>query len=64
MKYGRKLLFKSTSIVISEPIPKMGCAGGMIGKDAEGNIAMPFNSERMYRGFVKPSKEADSLIYA
>ncbi|MFT6175678.1 MAG: hypothetical protein ACJAZC_000561 [Cryomorphaceae bacterium] len=30
MKYGKKLLFKSTSIVISEPIPKMGCNGGVL----------------------------------
>jgi len=49
---------------MSEPIPKMGYDGGMIGRAAEGNIAMPFNTEGMYRGFVKPSKEADSLIYA
>jgi len=31
--------------------PALGGSGGMIAVDRHGNIALPFNSEGMYRGF-------------
>ena len=33
-------------------VPKLGGDGGVIALDAAGNIAMPFNTEGMYRGWV------------
>ena len=31
--------------------------GGLIALDKDGNIAMPFNTAGMYRGYIKDSKE-------
>jgi beta-aspartyl-peptidase (threonine type) len=42
----------------------MGGDGGMIGVDAEGNVVMPFNTDGMYRGFIKSSGETETSIYA
>jgi len=39
--------------VINEKLVKVGGSGGAICVDKYGNISMPFNSEGMYRGFVK-----------
>ena len=36
--------------VVNEKLVAIGGEGGMIGVDAQGNFAMPFNSEGMYRG--------------
>lgn len=35
----------------------------MIALDAKGNFAMPFNSERMYRGWIGPDGEPHVAIY-
>jgi len=64
MKYGNKSLEAAAAEVINKIIPKMGGDGGMIGVDAEGNIVMPFNTDGMYRGFIKSSGETATLIYA
>ena len=38
--------------------------GGMIAVDPQGNIAMPFNSEGMYRGSVNSKGELTIAIYS
>jgi beta-aspartyl-peptidase (threonine type) len=38
--------------VIMKRIPALGGDGGVIAMDAHGNIAMPFDTEGMYRGWV------------
>jgi beta-aspartyl-peptidase (threonine type) len=37
--------------------------GGAIAMDAKGNIAMPFNTEGMYRGWIKPGGSRGTAIY-
>lgn len=37
--------------------------GGVIGVDAEGNIAMEFNTSGMFRGFIKASGEKEIAIF-
>ncbi|HEY0429243.1 MAG TPA: isoaspartyl peptidase/L-asparaginase [Pyrinomonadaceae bacterium] len=37
--------------------------GGLIAVDALGNVTLPFNSEGMYRGFIKPDGEVKIEIY-
>jgi beta-aspartyl-peptidase (threonine type) len=64
MKYGDKSLAEAANQVIHEVIPKMGGDGGLIAVDAEGNIAMPFNTEGMYRGWIKSTGEQEVSIYA
>ena len=38
-------------------------SGGMIAVDAAGNIAMPFNSQGMYRGMVCKGSGPKTNIY-
>jgi len=41
------------SVVMDElPAIGEGGSGGVIALDADGNIAMPFNTPGMYRGFI------------
>jgi beta-aspartyl-peptidase (threonine type) len=42
---------------------KMEGEGGVIAVDSKGNIAMPFNSEGMYRGYIKADGKSEVLIY-
>lgn len=49
--------------VVMKKLVKMGGEGGIIALDKEGNIAMPFNSEGMYRGYIKADGTSEVLIY-
>jgi len=40
--------------VVDKIVPAAGGDGGAIALDKDGNIAMPFNTSGMYRGWVKP----------
>lgn len=46
-----------------DKVAKLGGDGGLITVDRQGNIAMPFNSEGMYRAYQKASGEKQVLIY-
>lgn len=52
MEHGQRSLTESMKHVVHSKLKSMGGEGGMIGIDAQGNIAMEFNSEGMYRGFM------------
>ncbi len=41
----------------------MGGDGGVIAVDAAGNVALPFNTEGMYRGYVRAGEDAVIGIY-
>lgn len=49
--------------VINKRILKIGGDGGLIAVDAKGNIAMPFNTEGMYRGSKSSNGEEAIFIY-
>lgn len=51
MEYGGLSLKEASERVIMEKIPVLGGSGGAIAVDREGNVALPFNSEGMYRGY-------------
>jgi len=44
-------------------VGKLGGIGGVIVLDTKGNIAMPFNSEGMYRGYINADKKMEILMY-
>lgn len=44
-------------------VDKMGGDGGLIALDAKGHVAMPFNTEGMYRGTVTEDGKIEVLIY-
>ena len=51
MDYGGLSLHEACEAVIMEKLPALGGSGGLIAVDREGNIALPFNSEGMYRAW-------------
>ena len=62
MKYKGLNLAEATQETI-EYLTKIGGEGGLIAVDALGNVALPFNCEGMYRGFVKGDGEMSVEIY-
>lgn len=49
MEYKSLSLEKACNTVIHERLLKIGGDGGLVAVDAKGNIALPFNTEGMYR---------------
>jgi beta-aspartyl-peptidase (threonine type) len=54
MEYCNLSIEQAMNVVVNEKLVAIGGEGGMIGIDAQGNFAMMFNCEGMYRG-VKTS---------
>lgn len=44
----------AADFVVNKKLVEKGGEGGLIALDTLGNVAMPFNSEGMYRGYAKP----------
>jgi beta-aspartyl-peptidase (threonine type) len=63
MEYKGLSLADAAHEVIHHRILKLGGDGGLIAVDARGNIAMPFNTEGMYRAFKTSSGEQKIAIY-
>lgn len=51
MEYKGLSIEEAASEVINKRVLEIGGDGGLIAVDAKGNIAMPFNTEGMYRAF-------------
>ncbi|PTM07922.1 MAG: beta-aspartyl-peptidase, partial [Bacteroidetes bacterium] len=47
--------------VIKGELVKVGGEGGLIALDRQGNVAMSFNSEGMYRGYAKPGERVIAI---
>lgn len=56
MEYKGESLAEAADYVINKKLKKAGGSGGVIALDANGNIAMPFNTEGMYRAYAKPNE--------
>ncbi|CAO97238.1 isoaspartyl peptidase/L-asparaginase [Erwinia tasmaniensis] len=63
MEYGGLSLAQATQKVIMEKIPELGGSGGLIAVDAAGNLALPFNSEGMYRAYGVAGEQPVVAIY-
>lgn len=61
--YRGDSLQQAADTVILQVVPDMGGDGGAIALDSHGNIAMPFNTEGMYRGWIKPNGERGVAIF-
>ena len=59
MEYTGASLEEAARTVIFEKLPELGPAhsGGMIALDAAGNIAMPYNTPGMFRGYIDTDGE-------
>lgn len=62
MRYAGSGLAEAAQAVL-EGIGKLGGNGGLIAVDSEGHVALPFISEGMYRGCVRPGEEPKVGIY-
>lgn len=56
-------LKRSAAEVINQEIPSMGGNGGAIALDADGHIAIPFNTDGMYRGWIGADGVPHVAIY-
>jgi beta-aspartyl-peptidase (threonine type) len=63
MEYAGLSLQEACERVICEKLPALGGSGGLIAIDREGNVALPFNSEGMYRAFAFAGDAPNVGIY-
>jgi L-asparaginase / beta-aspartyl-peptidase len=56
-------LQRAAAEVINQEIPSMGGNGGAIALDSNGDIAMPFNTDGMYRGWIGADGVPHVAIY-
>lgn len=56
MVYGGLSLQDAADQIVMKKLVEKGGEGGLIAVDKQGNIAMPFNSEGMFRGYAKPGE--------
>ncbi len=63
MKYKKLPLAEAMREVVMDKLVKMEGEGGMIGVDAQGNVAMLFNSAGMYRAMRSSTGEIEIGIY-
>ncbi len=63
MEYKGLSVQQAAEEVVMKKLVQRGGEGGVIAVDAKGNVSMPFNSEGMYRGFVKADGKPTVLIY-
>ena len=61
MAYKGLSLEAAADEVVNGKLKAAGGEGGLIAVDAQGNIAMPFNSEGMYRGYAKPGERVVAI---
>jgi beta-aspartyl-peptidase (threonine type) len=63
MEYGKMDLQKAADEMVMKRLPALGGDGGLIAVDKNGNIAMPFCTGGMYRGFVREDGRKVVKIY-
>lgn len=63
MEYGGAALQAAADSVIHRKLTRLGGEGGVVALDRQGNVSMVFNSEGMYRGFIKAKGQAQTFIY-
>lgn len=56
MEYGGVDFQKAADEVVKNKLKRNGGSGGVIGVDKYGNVAMPFNTQGMYRAYAKPGE--------
>jgi L-asparaginase / beta-aspartyl-peptidase len=64
VEYRNEPIKQAADDVVMGVVPKLGGDGGVIALDADGNIATPFNTEGMYRGWIDKSGQIHIAIFA
>lgn len=63
MRYGGRTVQEASVDVIQRQLKAVGGDGGVIALDRNGNFALEFNSEGMYRGYVRGEEEPVIALY-
>ena len=63
MEYKGLSVKEASELVVNNKLVKAGGSGGVICIDKSGNVAMPFNSEGMFRGFATADGKEGIFIY-
>lgn len=63
MEYAGLSLQDATNKVVMDKLLAINGHGGLIAIDSHGNVAMPFNTEGMYRGVAYVGQPAEVAIY-
>ena len=63
MQFAHESLKQAADDMIMKKLPALGGDGGMIGVDKNGNFVMSFDTDGMYRGYVKSDGESKIEIY-
>lgn len=63
MRYQGLSLQQAADQVVNQVLVEAGGDGGVIAMDRQGNIAMPFNTEGMYRASINTAGEMTIAIY-
>lgn len=63
MKYLNEPLQTAADDIINNKLKALGANGGVIAMDKYGNIAMPFNTSGMFRGYLRARGEVRTYIY-
>jgi beta-aspartyl-peptidase (threonine type) len=63
MAYRHDALAVAAEAVVNGEVVRLGGNGGAIALDREGNIAMPFNTSGMYRGWIRPDGSRGTAVF-
>ena len=63
MEYRGDSLAKAAEDVVNHVVVEMGGDGGAIAIDKDGNIAMPFNSPGMHRGWIRTDGTRGTAVF-
>ncbi|PCI96186.1 MAG: beta-aspartyl-peptidase [Flavobacteriales bacterium] len=63
MEYKNMSLQDAANFIINDKMVKFGGSGGLIALDKNANIAMPFNTKGMFRGYKKSTGETVVKIF-
>jgi L-asparaginase / beta-aspartyl-peptidase len=63
MEYKGMSIEEAAKFVIMDKLKAQKADGGLIAVDKNGNIAMPFNTNAMFRGYMKSDGNKEVLIY-
>ncbi|MBM3875312.1 MAG: isoaspartyl peptidase/L-asparaginase [Verrucomicrobia bacterium] len=63
MEYKGLKLAEAADLVVMKKLKELGGTGGIIALDRRGNVAMPFNTEGMFRGVMRADGSFEIAIY-
>jgi L-asparaginase / beta-aspartyl-peptidase len=63
MEYKNLGLDEAANYMVNQKLKQAGGTGGLISVDKHGNVSMPFNTDGMFRGYLKSNGEKKVAIF-